>query len=514
RVAWDDDDVLDVLSLDSSIDERKSLEVMCTSKRYAWPNCLSEEGAGSRPYGSPVARLAHQLPDWPSSRPVGWRLKKGLKESELQQQESLVTEGTTLKANLRIDGTTLDASLVTKGTTLEASLVNEGIEIDDSLVSTKSTDESVTSSEQLDERSSSETTFNRFENENSIPHQESSSSDRNDANTNIGPTYDSNTVIEVPHLNNDTFENVFAHRIQSHEQPESIPDTYKVNKNNSNIISDIPNMDPNRDKEEHDDVYYEKQRAFFASLINNLKCDLEKCNKDNREAQQANALLTNNLERYKFASVKSKSYSHEYENEIFEQNSSLENKNRCLKKIITEISKQAANVKEEMTKRCAQYEKEIAKLETYFISLKHNSQNNSLTFVQNGHVFSNKSDEAKIKFDTEDLETINIELEYSVASLLKENEHLKMIYKNQFDSIKRSRVQIKSSNVYQNEAENLKSQLSEFADTKFDKVMRLLIRNSWNGYCPSGELDGTSTLPDGQDMTKTVETNLVYTQNL
>ncbi|GKC15257.1 hypothetical protein Tco_1012039 [Tanacetum coccineum] len=68
RIAWDDDDdVLDVLSLDSNIDKRKSLEVMCTSKRYAWPNCkvskvcASDEGAGSRPADSPAARLAIQL---------------------------------------------------------------------------------------------------------------------------------------------------------------------------------------------------------------------------------------------------------------------------------------------------------------------------------------------------------------------------------------------------------------------------------------------------------------------
>ncbi|GJS42419.1 hypothetical protein Tco_0567462 [Tanacetum coccineum] len=58
-------------------------------------------------------------------------------------------------------------------------------------------------------------------------------------------------------------------------------------------------MDPDRDKEEHDYVAYEQHRAFFASLINNLKCDVEKCNEVNREAQQANALLTNELERYK-----------------------------------------------------------------------------------------------------------------------------------------------------------------------------------------------------------------------
>nr|GEU89698.1 hypothetical protein [Tanacetum cinerariifolium] len=87
-------------------------------------------------------------------------------------------------------------------------------------------------------------------------------------------------------------------------------------------------------------------------------------------------------------------------------------------------------------------------------------------------ILSNKNDEAKIKFDTEDVETTNIELEYNVTSLLKEYEHLKAIYQNLFDSIKRSQVQTKSSNVSQNEIENLKSQLSEFADKMFDKVFQ------------------------------------------
>nr|GEV83198.1 hypothetical protein [Tanacetum cinerariifolium] len=115
-------------------------------------------------------------------------------------------------------------------------------------------------------------------------------------NDDIEYSYDSETVSEV-HL--DMFEIMFAHGIQNHKQPKSSPDTYVVNENNSDITSDIPNMDPDRVKEEHDDVNYEQQRAFFASLINNLKCDVEKCNKVNSEAQQANALLKNELERYK-----------------------------------------------------------------------------------------------------------------------------------------------------------------------------------------------------------------------
>ncbi|GJZ78980.1 hypothetical protein Tco_0643817 [Tanacetum coccineum] len=63
------------------------------------------------------------------------------------------------------------------------------------------------------------------------------------------------------------------------------------------------------------------------------------------------------------------------------------------------------------------------------------------------HHFVNK---AKIKKEIEVLETINIELEHSVAKLLaeneklnKENEHLKQTYKDLFDSIKKTSVQTK-----------------------------------------------------------------------
>ncbi|GJX37180.1 hypothetical protein Tco_0250483 [Tanacetum coccineum] len=62
------------------------------------------------------------------------------------------------------------------------------------------------------------------------------------------------------------------------------------------------------------------------------------------------------------------------------------------------------------------------------------------------------SNEAKVKNDIDVIETINIELEHSVAKLLatneqlhKENEHLKQTYKELYDSIKKSRVQNKDN---------------------------------------------------------------------
>ncbi|GJY16605.1 retrovirus-related pol polyprotein from transposon TNT 1-94 [Tanacetum coccineum] len=70
--------------------------------------------------------------------------------------------------------------------------------------------------------------------------------------------------------------------------------------------------------------------------------------------------------------------------------------------------------------------------------------------------------EEKVKQDMDEFETINIELEHSVAKLLSENEllhkeieHLKKIYKDQFDSIKKSRALSKEHSL-QNELRRLK----------------------------------------------------------
>ncbi|GKA22860.1 hypothetical protein Tco_0708822 [Tanacetum coccineum] len=419
---------------------------------------------------------------------------------------------------------------------LEACLADEGIVLDDNLIAKESTVNSTTSAKQQNESSN---LGNDVDAEKILA--DAVASDIENA---IELLYDSNTVSKVHH---DMFENMCVHGIQNHEQPKSIPETYVVNKNNSNIIFDIPNIDPHKDKEEHDYVDDEQKHTFFASLIDNLKCDVEKCTKVNHEAPQANALLTKELERYKkkekhFAkdmTIESEYYkkikllndeisnlksqacqndllsdhkiiseeelkceakkrikvkqrksplsyhgfvygetqfeelpkvplkrrdvnlkkafgtssteicfkatinssfkdnvkriarirlSEEFEPLVKDINlqlncfekglvremkddlnlckTSLENENHCLKKTITELSKQAADVKEEMTKRCAQYEKDFAKLEAQCISIEPKFLEKSLTSVQNVHVLSNKSDEAKIKFDTEDLETI------------------------------------------------------------------------------------------------------------
>ncbi|GJT52702.1 hypothetical protein Tco_0978859 [Tanacetum coccineum] len=66
------------------------------------------------------------------------------------------------------------------------------------------------------------------------------------------------------------------------------------------------------------------------------------------------------------------------------------------------------------------------------------------------HSLNAKCNQATIKKDIDEYETINIELEHNVAKLLRENEqlhiereHLKKTYKELYDSIKKTRVQTK-----------------------------------------------------------------------
>ncbi|GJR39560.1 hypothetical protein Tco_1215244 [Tanacetum coccineum] len=67
-------------------------------------------------------------------------------------------------------------------------------------------------------------------------------------------------------------------------------------------------------------------------------------------------------------------------------------------------------------------------------------QNNVLKSGQQSQFLKEKGNEAKVKHDIDVIETINIELEHRVATLLKENETLKRHYKEMFDSIKTTRA--------------------------------------------------------------------------
>ncbi|GJS86266.1 hypothetical protein Tco_0752807 [Tanacetum coccineum] len=162
-------------------------------------------------------------------------------------------------------------------------------------------------------------------------------------------------------------------------------------------------------------------------------------------------------------------------------NQSLESENVCLKKTV------------------AQFQKYFGKLEAHCINLELQLQmeNNVLKSGQQSQFLKEKGNEAKVKNDIDVIETINIELEHSVAKLLaeneqlhKENEHLKQTYKDLFDSIKRTRVQTKNQNDSLMEQLNKKSnenadvlaqiQKKGFAIAALKNELRKLTGNSVN----------------------------------
>ncbi|GKA99712.1 hypothetical protein Tco_0827706 [Tanacetum coccineum] len=137
-------------------------------------------------------------------------------------------------------------------------------------------------------------------------------------------------------------------------------------------------------------------------------------------------------------------------------NQLLESENVCLKKTV------------------AQCQKDFAKLEAHCINLGLQMENNVLKSGQQSKFLKEKSNEDKVKNDVDVTETINIELEHSVAKLLAENEqlhkekeHLKQTYKDLFDSIKRTRVQTKDQN------DSLMAQLNNKSNENVDVLAQI-----------------------------------------
>ncbi|GJR09148.1 hypothetical protein Tco_0791800 [Tanacetum coccineum] len=106
-----------------------------------------------------------------------------------------------------------------------------------------------------------------------------------------------------------------------------------------------------------------------------------------------------------------------------------------------------------LKKTVAQLQKDFSRMEAHCVNMELKYQNQALKDGQHGQILNETSNKTKIKKEIKVFETINIELEHSVAKLLaenkklhKENEHLKQTYKDLYDSIKNTLVQTKDHN--------------------------------------------------------------------
>ncbi|GJW48934.1 actin-binding, cofilin/tropomyosin type protein, partial [Tanacetum coccineum] len=184
------------------------------------------------------------------------------------------------------------------------------------------------------------------------------------------------------------------------------------------------------------------------SLVKEIKDDLKYVLSLEDEFDEKCLILDIQTEFLKtqFESTISESYSHVYENEMFEQKSSLESENCCLKKTV------------------AQFQQDFSKLEAYCINLELQLQNNVLKSGQHGQFLKAKTNEANVQ---NDIDKTEIELVHSVAKLLLENEHLKKNYKDLYDSIRKTREKVFAIAALKNE---LRKSTGYSVDTKFEKT--------------------------------------------
>ncbi|GJY62933.1 hypothetical protein Tco_0464393 [Tanacetum coccineum] len=122
-----------------------------------------------------------------------------------------------------------------------------------------------------------------------------------------------------------------------------------------------------------------------------------------------------------------------------------------------------------------------SRMKAHCIALELKYQNQSLKSGQHGQILNETSNKAKIEKEIDVLETMNIELEHSMAKLHKENKTLKKHYKYLYDSIKitRSKTIEQTTSLLANNAA-LKAQIQEkvFAIAALKNDLRKLKGNS------------------------------------
>nr|GEY32251.1 ribonuclease H-like domain-containing protein [Tanacetum cinerariifolium] len=114
------------------------------------------------------------------------------------------------------------------------------------------------------------------------------------------PTADSGTDSEpVEHVQNDAGYNVFSNGLQHSAQSESISNTCLVETNNSNVTPDSPDMCEDDIQNEQNDVESDDERVALAKLIANLKLDVNKNKKIQKQLKKANTTLAQELKECK-----------------------------------------------------------------------------------------------------------------------------------------------------------------------------------------------------------------------
>ncbi|GKB29323.1 retrovirus-related pol polyprotein from transposon TNT 1-94 [Tanacetum coccineum] len=159
-----------------------------------------------------------------------------------------------------------------------------------------------------------------------------------DAADNSGPIFDAEPLQKVHNCDDDY--NVFANERQHPEQPEYVNDIYLMEQCDTNITSNSLDLSNNSEEADQDDQMLQKERELLASLIEQLKVEID-ANIDSefvKNACEKCATAYGLLEEQKVKSEKSFSAYTEKILNLNKKISEMENKLSAHKRIISTIS--------------------------------------------------------------------------------------------------------------------------------------------------------------------------------
>ncbi|GJS07130.1 retrovirus-related pol polyprotein from transposon TNT 1-94 [Tanacetum coccineum] len=113
------------------------------------------------------------------------------------------------------------------------------------------------------------------------------------------PEESSSTEQPLEQVQNHDENNVFANERRHSEQPESINDTYVLEKDDSNVTPDSSNICNNDNQVDQNATECDDERVALANLIANLTLDTEENKTILKQLKKANASLTQELEKCK-----------------------------------------------------------------------------------------------------------------------------------------------------------------------------------------------------------------------
>nr|GEW87789.1 hypothetical protein [Tanacetum cinerariifolium] len=103
----------------------------------------------------------------------------------------------------------------------------------------------------------------------------------------------------VEQVQNNAEYNVFANGLQHSKQSESVSNTCLVEMDDSNVISDSPDMCEDDIQNEQNDVESDDERVALANLIANLKLNVDENKKIQKQLKKANTTLAQELKECK-----------------------------------------------------------------------------------------------------------------------------------------------------------------------------------------------------------------------